>query len=262
MDMEVIGKSVVRKEAQDKVTGQAQYTHDYHIPKKLYGRLVISPYAHARIVSIDTKDAMQVTGVRAILTGENLPLTGESMQDRPPLAVSKVRYHGEAVVLVVADTPFQGDLAVGLIKIQYELLPVIHTPTQAFQNNSPLVHERLGDYNREKDVYPVPETNIAHHVKIRKGDMEKGWRESFTTVEAKYSLAPSDHVAMETRSSTAEITADGSIKIVTSSQSPFMVKQLIAQYFNEDIGKIVVETPLVGGAYGGRLPSNWKSWHI
>ena len=89
--MEVIGKSVVRKEAQDKVTGQAQYTHDYRTPRKLYGRLVISPYAHARIVSIDTTDARKVTGVRAILTGENLPLTGESMRDRPPLAVSKVR---------------------------------------------------------------------------------------------------------------------------------------------------------------------------
>lgn len=252
MIMEVIGKSVIRKEAQDKVTGRAQYTHDYHTSKKLSGRVVLSPYSHARIISIDTTDARKVPGVRAIITGEHLPLTGESMRDRPPLATGKVRYHGEAVAIVVADTPDQGDLAANLIQIQYELLPVVHTPTQAFQQNSPLIHERLGEYDREKDVYPVPGTNIAHHVKIRKGNLEKGWAESSVTVEGDYSFSPSDHAAMETRSSTAEITPDGTIKIITSSQAPFMVKQLIASYFNEDIGKIVVDTPLVGGAYGGK----------
>jgi CO/xanthine dehydrogenase Mo-binding subunit len=250
--MEVIGKSVIRKEAQDKVNGRAQYTHDYTSTKKLSGRIVTSPYAHARIMSIDMTEARKVKGVRAILTGENLPLTGESMRDRPPLAVGKVRYHGEAVVLVVADTPAQADLAASLISIQYELLTVINSPTQAFQKNSPLVHERLGEYEKEKDVYPVPGTNVAHHVKIRKGNMERGWAESFATVEGEYSFSPSDHAAMETRSSVAEITPDGTINILTSSQAPFMVKQLIAKYFNVDIGKIVVETPLVGGAYGGK----------
>ncbi len=252
MNMEVIGKSVIRKEAQEKVTGRALYTHDYHSTRKLSGRVVLSPYAHARITSIDTSNARKVTGVRAILTGENIALTGESMRDRPPLATDKVRYHGEAVVLVVADTPAQGDLAASLINIQYELLPVVHTPTQAFQNNAPLVHERLGEYKKEKDVYPVPGTNIAHHVKIRKGNVEKGLAESSVTVEAEYSFSPSDHAAMETRSSIAEIRPDGTIKIMTSSQAPFMVKQLIASYFNEDLGKIVVDTPLVGGAYGGK----------
>ena len=250
--MVVIGKSVIRKEAQEKVTGQAKYTHDYQPGRNLCGRLLLSPYAHARIVSIDLSKASKVTGVIAILTGENLPLTGESMQDRPPLAVGKVRYHGEAVVLIVSEHKEHGDLAASLINIEYEELPVVHTPTQAFQKNAPLVHEDLGTYAKEKDVYPVSGTNIAHHVKIRKGSMDKGWSNSPVSVEGEYSFSPSDHAAMETRSSIAEITADGTIKIITSSQAPFMVKQLIARYFNEDMGKIIVETPLVGGAYGGK----------
>ncbi|MFJ5623755.1 xanthine dehydrogenase family protein molybdopterin-binding subunit [Peribacillus loiseleuriae] len=249
--MDVIGKSVVRKEAQDKVTGRAKYTHDYHSGTMLSGKMVISPYGHAKIMKIDTTEAREMSGVRAILAGEHFPLTGENIRDRPPLAVDKVRYHGEAVALVVADTPDQAKKAADRIKIQYELLPVVHSPTQAFQKDAPLVHERLGEYTKE-NANPVPGTNIATHIKIRKGNMEKGWAESVTTVEADFSFAPSDHVAMETRCSTAEILPDGTIKIMTSSQAPFMVKQLIASYFNEDIGKIIVETPLVGGGFGGK----------
>jgi CO/xanthine dehydrogenase Mo-binding subunit len=250
--IEVIGKSVIRQEAQDKVTGRAKYTNDYQSVPMLFAKVVTSPYAHAKIVHIDTTEARKSPGVRAIVTGEGLPLTGEAIRDRPPLAFEKVRYYGEAVALVVADTFVQAKLAADKIKVQYQPLPVVNSPTQAFQQDAPLVHEQLGQYKKEKDSYPVPGTNIATHVKIRKGDMEQGWGESAVTVEAAYSFAPSDHAAMETRCSIAEILPDGTIKIMTSSQAPFMVKRLIADYFNEDMGKIVVETPLVGGAYGGK----------
>ncbi|MDQ0199680.1 xanthine dehydrogenase family protein molybdopterin-binding subunit [Neobacillus ginsengisoli] len=252
--MEIIGKSIIRKDAFEKVTGKARYTHDHHSVTMLSGKVVISPYGHAKIVAIDTTEAAKMPGVRAILAGEHFPLTGEAIRDKPPIAVDKVRHHGEAVALVVADTPTQAKAAADKIKVQYELLPVVNSPTQAFQKGAPLVHERLGEYKKESDVYPVPGTNIATHVKIRKGNMEKGWAESDTVVEASFSLAPSDHVAMETRCSIAEILPEGTIKITTSSQAPFMVKKLISDYFNEDIGKIIVETPLVGGAYGGKAP--------
>ncbi|WP_373463208.1 xanthine dehydrogenase family protein molybdopterin-binding subunit [Bacillus sp. SORGH_AS_0510] len=250
--VEILGKSVIRKDALDKVTGRAKYTHDYHSLPMLSAKMVISPYGHARIVNIDTTDAWAVPGVRAILAGQQFPLTGEAIRDRPPIAVDKVRYHGEPVALVVADTPAQAKKAADLIKVQYELLPVVNSPTQAFQKDAPLVHERLGEYKKEKYVYPVPNTNIATHIKIRKGNMERGWNESEAVVEATFSFAPSDHAAMETRCATAEIMPDGHILITTSSQAPFMVKRLISDYFGEDIGKIIVQTPLVGGAYGGK----------
>jgi CO/xanthine dehydrogenase Mo-binding subunit len=250
--LEIIGKSVIRKEARDKVTGRAKYTNDYQPFPMLSAKMVISPYGHAKIVSIDTTDASKVPGVRAILAGQQFPLTGEAIRDRPPIAVDKVRYHGEPVALVVADTPVQAKKAADLINVQYELLPVVNSPTQAIQKDAPLVHERLGEYKKKKDVYPVPATNIATHIKIRKGNMERGWNESEAVVEASFSFSPSDHAAMETRCATAEILPDGNITITTSSQAPFMVKRLISDYFGEDIGKIIVHTPLVGGAYGGK----------
>ena len=140
------------------------------------------------------------------------------------------------------------------VKVQYELLPVVNSPTQAFQKNAPLLHPRLGEYKKDEVSFPVPGTNIATHYKIRKGSMEKGWAESETTVEASFSFSPSDHAAMETRCAICEILPDGIINITTSSQAPFMVKRLISDYFGEDMGKIVVHTPFVGGAYGGKAP--------
>lgn len=250
--MQVIGKSVIRKDALDKVTGRAKYTNDYESIPMLSVKMVISPYGHAKIISIDTRAASQVPGVRAILAGQHFPLTGEAIRDRPPIAVDKVRYHGEPVALVVADNPAQAKKAADLIKVQYELLPVVNSPTQAFTKGATLVHEQLGSYDKDEDSFPVPGTNIATLIKIRKGNMETGWAASEIVVEEKFSFAPSDHAAIETRCATAEIRPDGSIIIMTSSQAPFMVKQLIAKYFNEDIGKIVVHTPLVGGAYGGK----------
>ena len=250
--MEVIGKSVIRKDALDKVTGGAMYTNDYYSLPMLSGKYVISPYGHAKIISINTSEAAKVTGVRAILAGQHFPLTGEAIRDRPPIAVDKVRYHGEPVALVVADTPAQAKKAADLIKVQYELLPVVNSPTQAFHEGAPLVHEGLGNYDKDEDSHPVPGTNIATLIKIRKGNMQAGWAASELVVQESFSFAPSDHAAMETRCATAEIKPDGTIMIMTSSQAPFMVKQLIAKYFNEDMGKIVVRTPLVGGAYGGK----------
>lgn len=250
--VQVIGKSVIRKDALDKVTGRAKYTNDYESIPMLSVKMVISPYGHAKIISIDTRAASQVPGVRAILAGQHFPLTGEAIRDRPPIAVDKVRYHGEPVALVVADNPAQAKKAADLIKVQYELLPVVNSPTQAFTKGATLVHEQLGSYDKDEDSFPVPGTNIATLIKIRKGNMETGWAASEIVVEEKFSFAPSDHAAIETRCATAEIRPDGSIIIMTSSQAPFMVKQLIAKYFNEDIGKIVVHTPLVGGAYGGK----------
>ncbi|MDN4526697.1 xanthine dehydrogenase family protein molybdopterin-binding subunit [Fictibacillus fluitans] len=250
--MGLIGKSVLRKEAWEKVTGTARYTADYPATDSLHAKIVVSPYAHAVIKGIQTSKAKEVFGVRAIITGEQFPLTGEEIRDRPVLAKDKVRHYGEAVALVVADTPQQAKRAAELIEVEYEPLPVVHSPTAALMPNSPLVHEQLGRYKREERVYPEPGTNVANRTKIRKGSMERGWNLAEVTVEERFSFSPSDHAAMETRCSTAEILPDGKVYIMTSSQAPFMAKRLINEYFGVDIGKIVVETPFVGGAYGGK----------
>jgi len=248
----VIGKGIIRKDAVDKVTGEAKYANDFSTNGMLHAAILMSPLAHARIKEIDTTEAKKIPGVRAIIAGERFPLTGEEMRDRPPIAVDKVRHHGEAVAIVIADHLGIAKQATNMIRVKYEPLPVVNSPTEAFKKHAPLVHENLGNYEKIAEVYPSPGTNIASIQKIRKGNMEVGWKDSAVTVEASFSLKPSDHTAMETRCSTAEIERDGTIIITTTSQAPYMVKKLISMYFNEDIGKIVVKTPLVGGGYGGK----------
>lgn len=257
--MHVIGKSVIRKEAFDKVTGRAKYTADERTVDTLYVKIVPSAYGHAKIVSIEDSLAKQIPGVRSIIVGSHdLPLTGEEIRDRPPIAVDKVRYYGEPVALVVADRPEIAQKAADLIDIQYDQLPVMNTPTEALKEDAPIIHENLVSYGKLGTAYPVPNSNIANVTKIRKGNMDLGWKQSEVQVEGNYRFSPSSHAAMETRSATAEIKPDGYVHITTSSQAPFMVKKLMSIYFGIEVGKIVVETPLVGGAYGGKAPVQWE----
>lgn len=250
--MKFIGKSVYRKESWEKVTGKAKYTNDDETVGMLHGKLVTSPYAHAKIVQITISDALKIKGVRAIITGDNLPLTGEEIRDRPPVAVDRVRYYGEVVAIVVADSMATAQLAANQVQVAYDPLPVVNSPREALHRAAPLLHEQLGSYHKIEGVYPVPGTNIASKIKIRKGNMQKGWEESDVTVLASYSFHPSDHAAMETRCSLAQIHDNGIIEITSSSQAPFMIKKLIAAYFQIPSGNIIVKTPLVGGGYGGK----------
>lgn len=251
-----IGRSIQRKEAWDKVTAMAKYTDDYIVPGILQAKLVTSPHAHAKIKSIDISEAVKAPGVQAVLTGSNFPiLCGVVLEDRPPLAIDKVRYFGEPVALVVANSEREAMGAVKRVKVEYELLPVVNSPSEALKSNAPIIHENLGLYKHAVEtVYPEPNTNIAQRIKIRKGDMAKGWAESEVVVEASYALPQSDHIAMETRNARAEIHADGHVVISSSTQAPFSVKKLISQYFGVEEGKVTVKTPLVGGGFGGKAP--------
>ncbi|MBP0726685.1 xanthine dehydrogenase family protein molybdopterin-binding subunit [Bacillus sp. RG28] len=250
--MDYIGKSVIRKESYDKVTGKAKYTHDFIEAGTLQAKMLISPYAHANIVSIDFSEAWKISGVRAILGDEPFPLVGEEIKDRSPIAYKRVRYFGEPVAVVVADTLLNAKKAIDAIKVTYELLPVVLSPREAFQNNSTLVHENLASYEKPEHVFPVPNTNIAHLNKIRKGNIQKGFAESDVVAEFTIAFNPSDHAAMETRCSIAEIRPDGTIIFTTSSQAPFAIKNLMKWYFGIEPGKVIVNTPLVGGGYGGK----------
>ncbi len=235
------------------MTGFALYTGDYSDARMLHARIAISPYAHAKIVDIDTSEAWLVKGVRAVLTGDSVDvLTGEEIRDRPIIAKDRVRFYGETVAIVVADTEAAAKRAADAIRIRYEPLPVVNSPTEALLENAPLIHERLGEYETGPGVIPIPGTNIASVIKIRKGDMNVGWSLSEVVVENSISFAPSDHAAMETRSAIAEIEPDGRIHIKTSTQAPFAVKRYLGKYFNIDPGRIIVTTPFVGGGYGGK----------
>jgi CO/xanthine dehydrogenase Mo-binding subunit len=254
-NLKVIGKSVPRKESLDKVSGTAKYTDDFDSPGLLHARLLTSPYAHAKIKSLDIVEAEKAPGVRAVITGQYFPyLTGPVIEDRPPIAFDKVRYYGEPVALVVGDSQWEAAAAVNLIKVEYEPLPVINSPSEALKNKDTLVHEKLGSYKLLEEAYPEANTNIANRTKIRKGNIIEGFAKGQVTVVGNFSFTQSDHAAMETRCSSAEIQPDGQVVIVSSSQSPFTIKNLISTYFNIEPGKVIVKVPFVGGAYGGKTP--------
>lgn len=160
----------------------------------------------------------------------------------------------------MADTEYEAQAACQDIKVDYELLPVVNTLSQALAADAPLVHRDMSQYRQVKPVYPVHNTNIANWTKIRKGDMKEAWRGSEVTVEAEYSFPQSDHAAMETRCSYAEISSGGTVSITSSSQAPFNIKKLINQLFHVPMHNIKVHVPLVGGGFGEKRLYNLNCW--
>jgi len=256
-----IGVSSLRKEAWDKVTGTAKYTGDMIEVGTLHARLLTSTCAHGLISRLDIEKAKKSKGVEAVITGDYLPaLTGSIIKDHPPIARDKVRYFGEPVALVVATTEQEAMMGVKLIEVEYQPLPVVNSISQALKANATLVHENLGAYYcPDSTVYPRAHTNIADHVKIRKGNMEFAWSQSDLVVEAKVSLPSSDHLSMETRVARAQILPSGTVNIFTSSQGPFAVKEELSKNYQISEGNIVVHTPLVGGGFGGKAAVQLES---
>lgn len=253
-----IGKSFLRKDAKDKVTGNAHYTADFQ-QNFYYASLVTSQYAHADIIDIDTHEAQDMDGVLAILTGREYPIiTGPIIVDRPVIAINRVRYYGEPVAIVVADTDAHAKNAASKIKVHYKPLKVINSIEESLNLNYPVLHPYLGEYKRSvteaeiKDVFPIPNTNVANLQKIRKG------KEAFHTcdvvVENSISFTQSDHAPMETHCCYCNIQADGQVNIHSSSQGPFVIKEYISKFFDVPENKVNVTVPFVGGAYGGKTP--------
>ena len=251
-----IGENVVRKEAWEKVTGKALYTDDLPSAGVLHARLLTSPYAHARILGIDAAKAWATEGVRAVLTGQDCNLLfGPLLQDRPALAREKVRYAGEPVAMVVAREESAAELAARSIRVEYEPLPATLNPTQSLSQGAPLVHDDPCCYKRVmRDVYPSARSNICSRYQVRKGDAQSELKACAAVVTRRYCLPPSDHIAMEVRAAQAEIAADGTVGIVTSSQSPFAVRTQLAEAFGLQAGSIRVRVPFLGGAFGGKAP--------
>ena len=253
-DISKLGVSIIRKEAWDKVTGAAKYNCDTKTVNTLHAKILTSPHAHAIIKSIDTSKALSAKGVQAVVTGDYFPvLSGSVIEDRPPIARDKVRYFGEPVAVVVANSEEEAIRATKLIKVIYESLPIVNSISESIKPNATLIHENLGKYHCPvKDVYPKANSNISNHVKIRKGNINNGWLKSEVIVESSFSLPQSDHIAMETRNTEAEILPNGNVIIDTSSQGPFSVKEEISKLYNIPEGNIIVRVPLVGGAFGGK----------
>ncbi len=206
--------------------------------------------------SVDTSAAEALEGVEAVVTAADCPLRfGPLLQDRPALAAGRVRYAGEPVAIVVAKDEATAARGVEMVHVRYAPLPFLLRPAAAAAKGAPLLHPELHTYKKAvDDIYPLAQTNIVSHYRMRKGDPAAAFRRSAHLVERSFTLPPSDHSAMEVRSARAAIDADGAVHIVTASQAPYTVRQQLAEAFRIPAGQIRVEVPFVGGGFGGKAP--------
>ena len=250
----LIGKSVKRTDGLDKITGCAVFVDDIQFgPNLLHSRLVRSPYPHALIKNIDTKKAEALPGVRAVVTGKDIEARlGLYLIDRPIFASDRARYYGEPVAGVVATSEQIAVEAAALVEVDYEILPAIYDPVEAAQEDAPLLHPDLGDYTVANFIFPQPGTNISEHFKIRKGDAETSLASCAAVAEGRFRLPPIEHVPLETHTSIALSEKTGQITLWASSQSPFAMRDMIAQSLGISHNNLRVIAPLVGGGFGGK----------
>jgi CO/xanthine dehydrogenase Mo-binding subunit len=256
----VVGKSIFRLDALDKVTGRGKYCEDLRFPGMLYGKLLRSPYPHAQIMGIDTSRAENLSGVRAVITGRDVPEKryGPSVFDQHILARRVVRYVGDPVAAVAADSLEVAERALGLITVEYEELPGIFDIEEAWKKNpSVIVHRDLPRYELGK--FPPPRLisdrpNVCNLRMLRHGDVEKGFKEADLIVENTFTTTRLQHCSFEPHVSIAQAEPDGSLTIWAGRQSIFLAKQYLCKIFDLLPSQVrVIASHYVGGAFGSKV---------
>lgn len=249
-----VGKSPDRSEALEKVTGLAGYVHDMEMPGMLHGKVLNSPHARANIVSIDTSAAEALPGVKAVLTGKDAPyLVGLYMVDKCIIADKFVRHHGEVVAAVAAVDERTAEKAISLIEVEYEVLPAVLSIDEALEGKI-LVHEDINEIEYLKGVFfPQPDSNIASWNRNVHGDVDKAFAEADYIIENEMSVPAAAHAPLETHVTIAQADPySDRVKIWSSAQSPFAVRQLLAKALKIKEADIQVIVPYIGGGFGGK----------
>jgi xanthine dehydrogenase molybdenum-binding subunit len=269
----VIGTRPIRPDGTDKVIGRAQYGADIRLTGLLYGKVLRSPHAHARILSIDASQALALPGVKAVVTAAEFPLPsgkvtdlGEGAMINPRfmsnncMARDKVLYKGHAVAAVAASSPHIAEEALALIKVEYEVLPPVLSAQEAMREDAPILHERLmplanpnirpGGLRDDDDN--GPSTNVANHFVFEVGDVAQGFREADVIVEREYRTASVHQGYIEPHSATAYWAKDGSLTIWCSSQGHFAMREQTARTVGIPVSKVKVVPMEIGGGFGAK----------
>ena len=251
----VIGASVGRVEGVEKVSGSALYAADIHYPGVLWGKVLRSPYPHARIVNIDTSKARKVQGVRAVVTGKDEPdrYVGKSIRDIPVLCWDKVRYIGDKVAAVAAETLEAAEEAVGLIEVQYEELPAVFDPLKAMEPGAPILHDDASAYDgAPKDIMVKDIPNVCNRLTWKKGDVDQGFREADLVIEHTFRVPLRHQGYIEPQAFLVAVEEDGQVLAWSSSKSPFGTRAQLAKAIGLSPAKVRVHAVNVGGDFGGK----------
>ena len=252
-----VGRSVPRRDAGEKLRGQAQFAGDIVVPRMLHGKVLRSPVPHARIVSIDASEAERMPGVVCVLTAADLtdidPYWGHAIRDRPVVAIDRVRFQGEPVAAVAAEDAATAAAAMERIQVHYEELETIGTIEQALEPDAPLVNDgplRPGLFHGLGELAPA-EGNVCYRYSIDRGEIEAAFAHADLVVEGEYTFPAVYQYAMETHTVVAQVEGD-EITLWTSCQHPFLVRAEIAALFQVPISDVRVIVPYLGGGFGSK----------
>lgn len=234
----IVGKNVRRVDAIDKVSGLAKYTADYVIENALIVKPVRSPYPHAAVKKIDKASALKIPGIEAVITPEDVPGVNKIVYIVPdqPLITDKARHVGDIVALIVARNEEAAWQGVDALKVEYEELPAIFDPNEAL-NSGIKLHE---------------EGNIAGVVQVRKGDVEKAFKQCDIIIERTYRTGSQDHAYLEPEAALAIPTGHKRITVIGTTQNPFRTKATVASNLGWEEADVTIITPYLGGAFGGK----------
>ncbi len=257
-----VGTRTIRPDGVDKVTGRAMYGADLTLPGMLEGKVVRSPHAHAKIISIDTSKAAAMDGVKAVVTAADMPLadptpvaSGEAMINLRDLsdnviAREKVLYEGQTVAAVAATSADIAERAAALIEVEYEVLPHVIDVLEAMKDDAPVLH----DYMFTGGIKPKPEkpSNVANRVEFSLGDIEAGFAAADVVIEKNFTTEPVHQGYIEPHAVVADMGPDGKVDVFCSSQGHFMVRAFVAGLLKIDMSKIKVTAAEIGGGFGGK----------
>ena len=251
----IIGAPVGRVEGAEKVSGQAIYGADVHLPNTLWGKILRSPYPHARIKNVDTSRAWKVEGVKAIVTGKDQPnhYQGKSIRDIPVLCWDKVRYVGDKVAAVAAESREAAEEALHLIEVEYEELPAVFDVLEAMKANAPILHDDPSVYDgAPQDILVTDIPNVLNRLSWGKGDIEQGFREADLVLEHTFRIPIHHQGYLEPQSFLVKIEADGQINAWASTKSPFGTRAQFAKAAGVAASQIRVHAVHVGADFGGK----------
>ena len=266
---DVVGTRPIRHDGVDKVIGAAKYGADIQLSGMLHGKVLRSPYAHARIKSIDTSEAEALAGVTAVVTSKDFPIIADEMIDLAEtqgnarlmaehvMAADKALYKGHAVAAVSATSPHIAEQALALIEIDYEVLKPVLSLQEAMKDGAPLLHGNLTTYFKLERFGRGDDTgaksNIASHIQHKLGDVEKGFKEADVIVEREFTTQTVHQGYIEPHASTATWAGDGRLTVWTCTQGSFAIRLSCAAILDIPESAIRVIPTEIGGGFGAKI---------
>ena len=259
----VIGTRPVRPDGADKVTGRAIYGADMRLTGMLHGKMLRSPHAHARIKSIDTSKAKALPGVRAVVTAHDMPKAEDRMANlgemsvnvkhlsNNALAYDKVLYRGHAVAAVAATNVHIAEEALGLIEVDYEVLPAAIDVLDAMKDDAPILHEDLKATELGQQTDKV--SNVVNHFQFKLGEPGTGFEEADVVIEREFDTATVHQGYIEPHNATAMWNEEGHLSVWTSTQGAFVVQRQVAEVLGISVSQVSVTPCEIGGGFGGKI---------